>query len=477
MKRNILYLAGALLSSAILMFGCSEDIPTYSELTVDKAEVFIQADGENPTTIVNITEGNDNYKISVADENIASATLDGTRIIINGLRNGTTTATVIDWTKHSAVITIKVKEDFELKLDKDELTMFLGENDNELVNIISGNGGYKAESSNEEVATAKITEDGKVSITALSSDFCDIIVTDADGNKATVKVGVCDEHLALEDITGKACVIGQTLNIAITSGNGNYSVVCENESIATASIVDDVITITGVTKGETNITVTDRMGLTVTAKIRIAGSFEIEKTNIDNLWIGEAQEITIVDGSGNYTINSGASITCTLSEDKSKFIINGIENKMALNQTITITDNILETSISISVKYIDYQFTVPVARWFVQGAFNIPGSCSIAESDGITTIKAGEWYKPIFGSGYIRNGFIISFKGDRTVGEKENATLHSLNNSGKNGAEIRISNVVMEKVRYNDGDEFNGFFWIKFREEGKDYDSYIVAHT
>ena len=94
MKRNILHLAGALLSSAILMFGCSEDIPTYNELTVDKTEVFIQADGENPTATVNITEGNDNYKISVADENIATATIDGARIIINGLKNGTTTATV-----------------------------------------------------------------------------------------------------------------------------------------------------------------------------------------------------------------------------------------------------------------------------------------------------------------------------------------------------------------------------------------------
>ena len=114
MKKNILHLVGALLSSAILMFGCSEDIPTYSELTVDKTEVFIQADGENPTAIVNITEGNDNYKISVADENIATATIDGTHVIINGLKNGTTTATVIDWTKHSVVINIKVKENFDL---------------------------------------------------------------------------------------------------------------------------------------------------------------------------------------------------------------------------------------------------------------------------------------------------------------------------------------------------------------------------
>lgn len=44
MKKNIINLAGALLSSAILMFGCSEDLPSYSDLKLDKTEVFILAD-------------------------------------------------------------------------------------------------------------------------------------------------------------------------------------------------------------------------------------------------------------------------------------------------------------------------------------------------------------------------------------------------------------------------------------------------
>lgn len=479
MKKNLIYLAGALLSSAILTFGCSEDIPSYSEMSVDKTEVFIQADGENPVAEVNITNGNGNYKLTVADENIATATLDGTRITINGLKNGTTTATVMDWAKRSAVINIKVKEDFELKLDKEEVTLFLNEDKTKtaLVNIVSGNGDYQLESSNDEVATAEITEDGKILITGLSSDFCDITVTDADGNKAIVKVAVCAEHLVLEDITGKTCVINQTLDIAITTGNDSYSVVSENPEIATAEMVEGAIRVTGVSKGEANITVTDRMKQTATVKVKVAGDFDIESTQIDNLWIGEEQEIAIIDGSGNYTINSGASMTCTLSADQLKFIINGVEKKMALNQTISITDKVFEKTITINVKYIDYPFEKNVARWFVQGAFKIPGSCSISESNGITTIKAGEYYEPWFGEPYTRNGYVISFKGDRTEGEKTDGTLHILNNSGKNGAEIKISNVVMEKVQYDEGKEPNGFFWIKFREEGKDYDSYIVAHT
>lgn len=469
MKKNITYMVGALLSSAILTFGCSEDIPSYCEMSVDKTEVFIQADGENPVAEVNITNGNGNYKLTVADENIATATLDGTRITINGLKNGKTTATVMDWAKRSAVINIKVKEDFELKLDKEELVMFLGENDTELVNITSGNGSYQVESSNNEVATAEINKDGKILVTAHSSDFCNINVTDADGNKAILKVRVCAKHLVTEDITGKVCMIGGDLNIGITSGNEEYSVVSENPAIATVEIVEGAIRVTGVSKGEATITVTDRMKLKASIKVKVTGGFKIEKTEIDNLWIGEEQKITIADGSGDYTVNSGASMICILSEDKSELVINGVEKKMALNQKITITDNILTTQIEINVKIIDYPFEKNVARWFVQGSFGMPGGCSINETDGITTIKAGDQN--------LRNGYVISFKGDHKIGSKTDATLYTLDSSGLNGTEIKISNLVMEKVQYDEGNEPNGFFWIKFREEGKDYDSYIVAHT
>ncbi|HJA56637.1 MAG TPA: Ig-like domain-containing protein [Candidatus Bacteroides intestinigallinarum] len=469
MKKNIIYLAGALLSSAILTFGCSEDIPSYNELTIDKTAVFIQADGDNPFAEINITNGNGNYKLTVADENIASATLDGNRIIINGLKDGTTTATVMDWSKHSAAFTIKVKEDFELKLDKEELVMFLDENKTALVNIISGNGGYQVESSNNEVATAEINEDGKILVTALSSDFCNIIVTDADGNKTTLKVRVCVEHLVTEDITKKVCEIGKELIINITSGNGEYSVASENPEIATADMTEDAIKVTGVSKGEVNITVTDRMKLTHSMKVRVTGGLIIEMTQIDNVWIGKELRIPIIDGSGHYTIECGSSMTGVLSEDKQELIVNGIEKKMALNQEITITDNILGTSTIITVKCIDYPFEKNVARWFIQDSFGIPGGCSINEANGITTIKAGDQN--------IRNGFVISFKGDRTEGNKTNATLYTLDSSGQNGSEIKISNVVMEKVQYDEGREPNGFFWIKFREDGKDYDSYIIAHT
>ncbi|WP_285948378.1 hypothetical protein [Bacteroides congonensis] len=480
MKRNIIYMVGALLSSAILTFSCSDDdAPTYSEMAVDKTDIFIQADGEHPTAEVNITNGNGNYKITVADENIATATLDGTRVIINGLKNGTTTATVMDWTKHSAVINIKVKEDFELKLSQEEVTLFLNEEkkNTALVNIVSGNGDYQVESSNSEVATAELTTEGKILITALSSDFCDVTVTDADGKKATVKVGVCDEHLALEDITGKVCVATQTLDIAVASGNGEYSVVSENPEIATAEIVDEVVRVTGVSKGEAAFTVTDRMKLTTTIKVLVAGGFEIETTQIDNLWIGEALEIPIIDGSRNYTIDAGAYMKCTLSEDKSKLIVEGLEGKRAVNQTIKVTDNIFEKTIEISVGEVYYRFEAYSARWYIQGTYQmgIPHS-TISTDNGREHIKVATgktW------TGALKDGFHISFEGGRTKGKKTSLSqLVQINSSGRESNICAISDLeIIEREYTNDTDEADGKgkFWIRFKEECKDEYSYIIT--
>lgn len=481
MKRNILYMAGALLSSAILAFGCSDDIPSYREMAIDKAEVFIQADGDNPTAAVNITSGNGNYKVTVADENIATATINGTQIIVNGLKNGLTTATVMDWAKQSTVFTIKVKEDFDLELDKTELTMIQNINTTALVNIVSGNGGYRVASNNDEIATAELTEEGKVLITALSEGFADITVTDADGKKAIVKVISCEHELTLEDTSEKVWVATIPATFKIISGNGNYTVASENPEIATAEVTEeadgDVISVTGIAKGETSITVTDKMGLTATAKIKVISDFTVETTHIDNVWIKEEpQQIAIIDGSGNYTIEAGSSLECTLSKDKSTFEIKGVEKKMAFNQTIKITDNTLAKSIEITVGLVDYKFEAEVARWYINGNFGVPGASTIDKSGDRECVKVGEWYKPIFGSGYIRNGYAIYFEG-RTVGEKLNVKLCPLNNSGKEGAEIQIHDVRVEKIKFDEGRGEEGLYWIKFREEGREEDSYIVAWT
>lgn len=491
MKRNILYLTGALLSSAILTLSCSEDLPTYSELTVSKTDVFIQADGQNPKETVNITSGNGNYKLDIADDNIATATVEGNSIIINGLHNGATTITVIDWTKHSAIINVKVKEDFELKTDKEEVTLFLNDEkkNTALINITSGNGSYKVESSNEQVATAELNDNNQILITALSSDFCDVILTDADGNKTTIKVGVCEDYLVLEETAGKVCVVNQTLTVGIISGNDNYSVVSENPEIATAQIVDEGVEISGISKGEANFTITDRMKQTSTFKVKVAGGFDITVTHIDTVYIikdyDRIQTIPIIDGSGSYEINAGGSIECTLFEDKSEFIIKGIDSKMARNQKITIKDLIFDETREISVDWVDYDFynDYGIARYYIAGEY-----VKITDSDfqddsanGRVRIRVGTGRTFAIGTkGKVKNGYLVGFSNETGyepgVKDPNNLVLAKITATGADGAVSKITELEIVKRKIEEGrGADDGQYWIKFKEEGRNEWSYIVT--
>ena len=474
MKINIAYLAGALLSSTILIFGCSEDLPSYSDLKVDKTEVFIQADGENPTTVVNITEGNGNYKVTVANENVATAILNGEQITLNGLANGTTTVTVMDWSKHSAVITVKVKEDFELTLDKTDLVMTKTTNPTELVGIITGNGGYQIESSNSEVATAELTSEGKVQVTAVSNGSATITVTDADHLKASVKVTVCDQ-LTLEKVADTMAIDG-ILNIAITAGSGEYTVVSDHMEIATAVVSEagNAISITGVSKGEANITVTDKMGLTAAIAIKVVDDFKLEKMTFDILEIGTPQTITILEGSGDYTCTPSESLECVISDDKNTLTISGIEEKRALAQKVTVKDNKLNKSLDITIAMVDYKFeTYEYARWFINGVFGIPASSKFELKNGRDYLSIGTKS----GSKY-KNGYILSFEGNRliTEGYKLKPTLFHLNSAGEEVDQIIITNLEVCKTDEIDG-KGNGKYWIRFKEEGKKEWSYIITQT
>lgn len=476
MKKNLIYMVGALLSSTILTFGCSEDeVQSYREVTVDKNEIFIQADGENPTAEVSITEGNGNYKITVADENIATAVVDGIHITFTGLKNGTTTATVMDWTKHSTVITVKVKEDFDLILDKDELVMVRTINPTEEVSIISGNGGYQVESSDSEVATAELAPEGQVLITALTEGIITVTVTDADGNKAPIKVTVCEQLLELEDISERVWKTGETSTFNIISGNGEYTVSSDNEEIATTTIDGNAVSITGVTAGDAIITITDKMGLSATTTVKVRAGLAIETTSIAKLMIGTSQKINITDGSGDYSWEiSNESMTCSLSEDNTQLIING--NKSAISQTITLTDNVFEESVTINVAFIDYPFDTYFARGYIGDSFFFPPASEFTTKGDSPCLKMGEWYKPILSSGYYRNGYALHFGNGLEIGEKGNGTLSKLDNSGNEENTVTVTDVEIVKAEEITG-EGKGKFWIKFHEPNKEEYSYIVTWT
>lgn len=479
MKRNIIYMVGALLSSAILTFSCSEDdVPSYNEVSVDKTELLIKI--ENPNAEVNIINGNGNYKVSVADENIATAKIDGNKILFTGLKNGVTTATVMDWTKHSSIINVRVKEDFELALEKNELTLTKDIKATELISIISGNGGYKIENSDETVATATLTEDYKIEITAINYGHAVITVTDDNNLEQTIEVTVYEHLFEIGDLPADSWYPSEIKEIPIIKlGNGLYEVVedYDREIVANVEIQENIIRITGNTKiGETTITIKDQMGLSVEIPVKVESKLIVEKTVLDWMVVNTPTKVKILFGSGNYTLStSDSSITCTLSDDNI-ITVEGTSQKAL--QTITVTDNDWNLTATIKVLIIDTRsFLDYDARWYVQGSFQegIPNS-TISTDDGREHIKVATG-KTLFG--VLKNGFHISFEGGRTEGKKTSLSqLVKINNSGGESNICAISDLEIVKREYtNDTDEANGKgkFWIRFKEEGREEYSYIIT--
>ena len=168
---------------------------------------------------------------------------------------------------------------------------------------------------------------------------------------------------------------------------------------------------------------------------------------------------------------------CTLSEDKSKLIVEGLEGKRAVNQTIKVTDNIFEKTIEISVGEVYYRFEAYSARWYIQGTYQmgIPHS-TISTDNGREHIKVATgktW------TGALKDGFHISFEGGRTKGKKTSLSqLVQINSSGRESNICAISDLeIIEREYTNDTDEADGKgkFWIRFKEEGKDEYSYIIT--
>ena len=186
MKRNIIHLTGIALCAIGLFSGCNEDLPSYTSLTVDAETLTINLD-ETTEGSFNITGGNSGYKVSSSNAAVATAVISGNEVIVTGLKYGTATLTVIDWTKNSANVKVVVAQEQELAVKTSSTTMFFEEH--KTLEIYTGNGGYSITSSNESVATAKISEDGKIEITS-SIVPGTAILTVKDSHNKTAEIAV-----------------------------------------------------------------------------------------------------------------------------------------------------------------------------------------------------------------------------------------------------------------------------------------------
>lgn len=229
MKRNIKYLAGIALCAIGILSGCDEDVPSYANLTVDTETLTINLD-EAAEGSFSIVEGNGGYKVTSSNTAVATAAVSGNEVIVTGLEYGTATLTLTDWARKSAIVKVVVDQEQDLVVKTSSTTMFFGEV--KTLDVYTGNGGYNIASSNEAVATAKISEDGKIEITSITPGTTTLTIKDRRNKTAEIAVKVIKRLVVDNSEDIPYLITGEQITIKILDGNGDYD--CKNNGLASS---------------------------------------------------------------------------------------------------------------------------------------------------------------------------------------------------------------------------------------------------
>ena len=308
-------------------------------LTLERNAVEVNADA---AVEVAITAGNGNYTVQVADNSKATATIVGDKVRIEGKAAGTTKVTVKDSQNKTAEITVTVKPR-GLSLERTALTINAGTTAE--VAIFSGNGGYTVQVADNSKVTASVVNN-KVRIEAKAAGTTKVTVKDGQNKTAEITVTVNAFSLTLErnavEVNADAAV-----EVAITAGNGNYTVQVADNSKATATIVGDKVRIEGKAAGTTKVTVKDSQNktaeITVTVKPR---GLSLERTAL-TINAGTTAEVAIFSGNGGYTVQvaDNSKVTASVVNNKVR-----IEGKAAGTTKVTVKDGQNKTAeISVTV--------------------------------------------------------------------------------------------------------------------------------
>ena len=308
-------------------------------LSLERTALTINA---GTTAEVAIFSGNGGYTVQVADNSKVTASVVNNKVRIEAKAAGTTKVTVKDGQNKTAEITVTVNA-FSLTLERNAVE--LNPDETAEVSITNGNGNYTLQVADNSKATATIVGN-KVHIEAKAAGTTKVIVKDSQNKTAEITVTVNAFSLTLER-TALTINAGTTAEVAITAGNGNYTLQVADNSKATATIVGDKVRIEGKAAGTTKVTVKDSQNKTAEITITI-NPFNLSlERNALTINAGTTAEVAIFSGNGGYTVQvaDNSKVTASVVNNKVR-----IEGKAAGTTKVTVKDSQNKTAeISVTV--------------------------------------------------------------------------------------------------------------------------------
>jgi putative cell surface protein len=289
-----------------------------------------------------ISFGND-YKVATTDAAIATATIANNLLTIEAISKGNALVTVKDLVSEKVQTFSVTVESQPLALSVATVALTKGEK--VAVAIVSGNSSYTVSVADTAVAAATVSGT-TVTVTGVGVGTTKITVKDADDKTAELSVTVNAFSLTLErnavEVNADAAV-----EVAIRSGNGNYTVQVADNSKATATIVGDKVRIEGKEAGTTKVIVKDSQNKTAEITVTI-NPFNLSlERNALTINAGTTAEVAIFSGNGGYTVQvaDNSKATATIVGNKVR-----IEGKAAGTTKVTVKDSQNKTAeISVTV--------------------------------------------------------------------------------------------------------------------------------
>ena len=280
----------------------------------------------------------------------------------------------------------------KLTLEKSAVTVKLTES--AIVRITAGNGGYKVESADKNIATAAI-EQNNVKITAIAEGQTTLTVSDAKGQKAAIAVTVesnidPSERLSVEKQTltlvngeeevNRILNAEHNINLSFTiSPAGSVSITVEDR-IVNGNPDGKNLRVKALKVGTAQIAIKDNTNNQTTSfKVTVTAAELTVATATTEIETEATTEVRINTGNPDYTVTSSASNIATAEvkektervagkNDTHHYVI--IKGVAAGTATITLKDSQNKTvAITVTVKAKDDIFEV--------------------SNDGVVTLKAG----------------------------------------------------------------------------------------
>ncbi len=338
---------------------CDKDQPNEEQkevpnLVVELSEATLQP---NQSLEIPIKSGSGNYLVSIPQIGIATASVTKESVTLTGIKIGETLLTITDKvSRQSKEIKVSIEAEPVLKLSHRELKTSVGATS--IVTILNGSSKYEAELSDPALGTYYFQDQNFV-FTAKKVATGTITIKDTElGFTKSINVEITPTPLLLNTYE-VFLPIGDSKNISITSGSGDYTVTCDKPELVKIVVNRNTISLQAKAVGEGLITVKDNI-TELTKEIKLITTLQPFTTEIDGkndftvyFYEGSEKDIKIYTGNGDYEIVIGDQnvVTASLVDEKT---IKLIPQKLG-ESSLTIKDKLSGKEVTTKIVVIELQ--------------------------------------------------------------------------------------------------------------------------